>query len=259
MMLDLDLALSEAQLWLWQGFVVFLRVGAIIALAPAFGEEAVPPRIKLVVALGFTLIVLPGVAGQIGPPPASFIARLGYCGAEVMAGLLFGLLIRIFVMVLQIAGTIAAQAASISQLFGGSAGAEPQPAIGHLLVTAGLALAVMAGLHVQLAAYLLHGYVLVPPGTLPDAGTALEVGLEGIARGFGLAFSLAAPFVAAALLYNLILGIINRAMPQLMVTFVGAPALTLGGLLLLMLAAPPMLALWSDALSRFLAAPFAGP
>ncbi|MFC3118840.1 flagellar biosynthetic protein FliR [Jhaorihella thermophila] len=38
-----------------------------------------------------------------------------------------------------------------------------------------------------------------------------------------LPFSLSAPFVIASLLYNLTLGAINRAMPQLMVTLVGAP------------------------------------
>ena len=56
-------------------------------------------------------------------------------------------------------------------------------------------------------------------------------------RTFALAFSLAAPFVTAALLYNIALGVINRAMPQLSVTFIGAPALTAGGLLLILVAA----------------------
>jgi flagellar biosynthetic protein FliR len=64
--------------------------------------------------------------------------------------------------------------------------------------------------------------------------------------------------VIASLLYNLALGAINRAMPQLMVSFVGAPALTLGGLALLALAAPILLSFWSDAVERALFQPFAG-
>jgi flagellar biosynthetic protein FliR len=52
------------------------------------------------------------------------------------------------------------------------------------------------------------------------------------------------------------LGVINRAMPQLMVTLIGAPALTAGGLMLLLLAAPVMLAVWAEAFGTFLLDPF---
>ncbi|MFY8145461.1 MAG: flagellar biosynthetic protein FliR, partial [Rhodobacter sp.] len=52
---------------------------------------------------------------------------------------------------------------------------------------------------------------------------------------------------------------INRAMPQLMVAFVGAPALTAGGLVLLALSTPLALAVWLAALNGFFAAPFAVP
>ena len=63
-------------------------------------------------------------------------------------------------------------------------------------------------------------------------------GTARVAQAFALGFSLAAPFVIAGFAYNLALGAINRAMPQLMVAFIGAPAITAGGLLILMLAAP---------------------
>ena len=69
-------------------------------------------------------------------------------------------------------------------------------------------------------------------------------------------FAIAAPFVIAAMIYNIALGAINRAMPQLLVSFVGAPAITFGGIALLFLAAPIMLAKWLDVLHRFLANPF---
>jgi flagellar biosynthetic protein FliR len=74
-----------------------------------------------------------------------------------------------------------------------------------------------------------------------------------------LAFTLAAPFVIVSVLYNLTLGIINRAMPQMMVVFVGAPVITLGGLLMLFLLAPGMLNLWMRALEHFVSNPFGSP
>ena len=77
-----------------------------------------------------------------------------------------------------------------------------------------------------------------------------------VAHAFELAFVLAAPFVLMSVLYNLALGVINKAMPQLMVAFVGAPVITLGGLFLLFLAAPTMLTVWMSGLDQFMANPF---
>ena len=256
MTLDLASILPLAQTALWTGFVVFLRVAAMLALVPAFGEQSVPARVRLALALAFTLIVLPAVTPLIPAAPSLAPQAAGLIVVEVMNGALFGLILRFFVLALQIAGAIAAQSTSLSQLFGGASGAEPQPAIGHILILSALALITILGLHVRLAAFMIQSYTLIPTGTLPSPQVIADAGLREVTRCFGLGFALAAPFVIASLIYNVTLGVINRAMPQLMVAFVGAPAITAGGLVLLMLAAPLMLSVWSTALFAFMDAPF---
>jgi len=77
------------------------------------------------------------------------------------------------------------------------------------------------------------------------------MGTERVASTFQLAFSLAAPFVVASFIYNISLGVINRAMPHLMVAFVGAPFTTLGGLVLLLLVTPHLISRWHSALDQF--------
>lgn len=239
-------------------FIVFLRVGAAMAALPAFGEQTLPQRVRLAMALAFTAVVFPAVAGEVQPVVAAGRLVAPYLLTEPLAGVAFGLVLRLFVLVLQMAGAIAAQATSLSQLFAGS-GVEPQAAMGHLLTVGGLALAVMAGLHVRLAEALILSYQALPAGAFPAAADILGWGLGNVARAFALAFSLAAPFVIASLIYNVALGVINRAMPQLMVAFVGAPALTAGGLVLLALALPPALVLWQLQFQAFLGAPFDVP
>ena len=54
------LAFIEATLW--HGFAVFLRVGAMVALMPAFGEASVPTRVTLVVIFEFTFITTPALS-----------------------------------------------------------------------------------------------------------------------------------------------------------------------------------------------------
>ena len=55
------------------------------------------------------------------------------------------------------------------------------------------------------------------------------------------------------------LGAINRAMPQLMVSMVGAPALTLGALALLAVVTPVLLSVWLGVFQDYLADPFRAP
>lgn len=233
---------------LWHLFSVFLRVSAVVSVLPAFGERSVPVRVKLGIAFAFSLIVAPLVPNM--PPPLNPVGFSALVGIEVLIGLSLGIAIRFFVMALQVAGSIAAQATSLSQLLG-SAAAEPVPAMGYLLMLAGLALAAMAGLHIRVAEFLVQSYGVFPMGQLPTASGLSEWGVRRVARMFSLAFALSAPFVIASLIYNLTLGVINRAMPQLMVAFVGAPVITFGGLALLMVGAPLILSVWVDALMGF--------
>lgn len=244
------LAISEALLW--HGFAVFLRVGSFIGLMPGFGEASVPVRIKLALAFVMTLPVAAAIPPFVMGPDLSAILPLIL--TETIAGVLLGLSLRMFVIVLQTAGAIAAQATSLAQVFAG-AGGDPQPAMAHLLVIAGLALAMLAGLHVKAVSLIILSYEMFAPGQWPVAGVVAVWGSGIIGRAFALAFTLAAPFVIVSVLYNLTMGAINRAMPQLMVVFVGAPLITFGGLAVLMLLTPLLLQVWLAAFDTFLLDP----
>lgn len=239
----------------WTGFVVFLRTAAIVALMPAFGEQSVPVRVRLALAIAFTLIVAP--AAPIDIPDPDLRTLVHFTASEVLIGTAIGLALRLFILALQTAGSIAAQSTSLAQMIGGAV--EPMPAMGYVLVVTGLALAVTFGLHVKVAALIIETYQSFPAGTFPNPAALADWGVGQVAHAFRLAFAMAVPFVIASFVYNLTLGVINRAMPQLMVAFVGAPFTTFGGLALLFLATPIILNAWHDALDVFLAAPLQDP
>ncbi len=241
---------------------VFARVGAVAALAPGFGEQAVPTRMRLAAAIAFTAIVWPAVAplaigaagADAGGAGAAALWRLIL--AEATAGLALGLAIRMFVFALQFAGSIAAQSTAVAQILGGGVTPDPMPAIGAILTLAGITLALAGGLHVKLATAMISSYDVLPYGVFPVAGDLAEWGVARASEAVALAFALASPFIVAALLYNLALGAINRAMPQLMVAFIGAPAITAGALILLFACGPVALAHWAGLLDIALATPF---
>lgn len=245
-MLDYLIPLIIPQDAIWASSLVFFRIGAAMTFLPAFGEQVVPARIKLAAALAFTALLLP----LIWPTVEHVTNRedwFALIGPEVVAGLLIGFLFRSMVFALQIAGIIAAQSTSLSQFFGGGMGIDPQPAFSTLLVVSGLCLAVMLGLHVRILELFLSSYDSIPFGTWPLSGDTAQWAISQVSYVFGLGFSLAGPFVLASLIYNLGLGAINKAMPQLMVALVGAPAISFGGLLLLLLTGPVILTIWGRA------------
>lgn len=241
--------LGEPMILTW--FLVFLRVGGMVAVLPAFGEQSLPPRLRLGVALAFSTVILPAV------PVVGAALNPAVMATEAAIGLMFGLGLRFLVFALQTAGMIIAQSISLAQLFG--VVGEPQPVVGNLLTVAALALAVSQGLHIKAAQLMIQSYSLFPPGEVPAAADAARWGLGQVTRSFALGFQLAAPFVLVAFLYNIALGVISRAMPQLMVTMIGAPAIALGGMALLAIASPMLLAIWHDALDSFLSRPLLLP
>lgn len=237
--------------------LVFLRIGALMALMPGFGERVIAGRVRLGLAMAFTAVVAPAVAVGLPSPPADLAGYLFLLFAETLNGLALGFMIRLWLMAIEMAGGLAAQSGSLSQMFGTSG--EPMPAMSHLLTSAALTLAMIGGLHVRLAAGLILSYDALPLGQFPAADLMRDWSLSGITAAVALAFQLAAPFVIAALIYNVALGAMNRAMPALMVSLIGAPALSAGTLIMLLLAAPLMLGLWSGSFHSFLDDPFRLP
>ena len=249
---ELAALLGVGQEYLLGGFFVMLRVGPIIGFMPGYGEAVVSVRVKLALGLCLTLAVLPLI--EPGNLPTDRFDMLAAVFRETLLGLFMGLGMRFFVIALQTAGSMAAQATSLAQLFAGAA-AEPMPAIGHLLVVAGLALAMIMDLPVRVIEFLAMTYRVFPIGGDYELSRLAEWASGLASRSFALAFSMAAPFLVMSLLYNLVLGVINRAMPQLMVAFVGAPVITAGGLIFLLIFGPIMLTLWWSAFDTFLSRP----
>lgn len=235
---------------------VFARVGAAVALLPGFGETALPARVKLGAAVAFAVIVWPAVAPLTRPVDdmgAGFALTLG---AEAAVGLTLGLSVRLMILALQTAGAIAAQSTSIAQIMGEGLTADPLPAYANVLAVGGIALAFALGLPAYAAAALIGSYETFPFGVFPVAGDLAEWGVMRVAGAFATALGIASPFLAAAFAYNVALGAINRAMPSLMVAFVGAPAITGGALLLMALATPLALNVWGGRLTLVMADPF---
>ncbi|SDY44590.1 flagellar biosynthetic protein FliR [Jannaschia faecimaris] len=244
-LLDLHGTIAPA---LSQLFIVVLRVGGLMLLLPGLSDRMIPSRIRLVTTFALSVAVAPSIAVPLTIGGELIII-------ETSIGLALGAVLRFLVSALTMAGMMAAQLTSLAQLFGST---EPSSAMGNLLNLAGLALLMASGLPLMIVDLLIRSYDVLPLGLPPPGRDMVEWGVSRAAEAFALAFALAAPFALAALIYNAAMGVINRAMPQLMVALVGAPAITWASAVLLLLAAPLILSVWKTAMIAALADPLGG-
>jgi flagellar biosynthetic protein FliR len=232
--------------------LTFARVGTLVMLMPGIGEQMIPVRVRLGVALLLTLVLFPLTRTLLpagGTPEAIIAVLIG----EIAVGLVLGLAVRMVVGALQTAGNIVAQqlglafAMSVDPAMGGQ-----QAAIGNFLTLLGITLIFAADLHHLAIMAIRDSYAFLPPAGVPDVGDAAMLAMRAVGRGFALAVQIAAPFIAFGILFNLGLGVLSRLMPQLQVFFLAMPATILIGMLLLLVALGVMMGVFLEDLAQFL-------
>ena len=159
-------------------------------------------------------------------------------------GAFLGFAFRLTIFVLQVLGNIASQALSISQPLGQGITMEPNTTISTMLMMVGVTLLMTADFHVEAFGILYKSYEVFPLGSTPDFDRMAYMLTQKAMGIFEISVTLAFPFILLNFVYNLLLGFVNRAMPQLLVSFVGMPAITGVGMVLLAIAAGTLLIAW---------------
>ena len=95
--------------------LVFTRLGAALMMLPGFGEFSVSARVRLVFALALTIVILPLVIDRLPPLPEQTLTLFMLLGGEIFIGLAIGMMTRILVSALQVAGTIIAYHAGMGR------------------------------------------------------------------------------------------------------------------------------------------------
>lgn len=223
---------------------IFVRLSVLVFLLPGLGEISIPVRVRLTMAMVMTWVTLPIIL------PAEPLANISLAESfllfakESFYGFFLGFSLRIMLFVLQIFGNILAQALSLSQIFGEGLVSEPNTTISTLFLMAGVTLAVTADLHIMAVEIFVDSYRTFPFAYSPSAEASAFFTMEKAMGAFRFAVTLSIPFIILNFVYNLMLGFLNRAMPQLMVSFVGIPAITGAGLFLLVISSTTMLLAW---------------
>jgi flagellar biosynthetic protein FliR len=163
-------------------------------------------------------------------------------GQELLVGAVLGLLVRLTISALQVAGSIAAQQMGLGFVTAVDPTQGQQGVIvGNFLAVLGITLIFATDLHYLVIAALNDSYTLFRPGEVPIIGDVASLLSSTAASAFRIGIQLAAPFLVFGLSFNLGLGVLARLMPQMQVFFVGLPLSIMIGFLILLLALGAMM------------------
>ncbi len=224
--------------------LVFCRVGSAAVVLPTLGESFVNPRVRLLLVLMISIVMAPAVENKLPAMPTLLIPLLLLIITEVLIGMFIGLMMRVVFASLATAGTIMAFLTGFSNALLFNPLLNDQGSLHAVLLSMlGLMLVFVTDLHHLLFIAIADSYVMFQPGVIPVVGDMANAFARQVADSFAMGFSLASPFIVVALVYNVLLGLIARLMPQFQVFFVAMPLQIIIGLIVLFIATPAMM-LW---------------
>ena len=214
----------------------FSRIGTMIMLLPGLGEMSVPMRVRLTIALVLTAVLLPLHRQNYVLDLRELGPVIIMLGQEVLVGVILGLVARLTISALQVAGAVVAQQMGLGFVTAVDPSQGQQGVIvGNFLSVLGITLIFATDLHYLVIAALYDSYAIFKPGEIPVMGDVANLLSTTVSGAFRVGVQLSAPFLVFGLLFNLGLGVLSRLMPQMQVFFVGMPLSILVGFLILFL------------------------
>jgi flagellar biosynthetic protein FliR len=230
--------------------LLLVRPGMLMLLAPGFGGNYAPTRIKigLTALIGITLMPSVGVLPVGDPLPLVLIV-----GREIAIGAALALGVTILITGAEFAGHLAGHQMGLSY----GATVDPQSGVRNPLLSvlfgniAVITFLMIDGHHAVLRA-LRQSYVDLPIGM----GGVNAAMYQNVGRLLGIVFSLGvrlvAPVVLVLFLVEIAMALLARSAPMLNLNAAGAPVRMLVGLLMLALMVPAVASVVAGAASSVL-------
>lgn len=237
-MIELDAI--EVSHWISRYLYPFARISGLLMVMPLFGTRMVSQRVRLLLAVAITLVIVPVLPPFPGPDALS-LASLVIIFQQLLIGIALGFVVELVTQIFVIAGQL------IAMQTGLGIATTVDPSQGASVVVVSQWLLFM----VSLVFLSLNGH-LVLIEILADSFITLPVGFDGLGpEAFGLIVSwsgwmfaaalvIALPALTALLIVNLAFGVMTRAAPQLNIFSLGFPVTMLVGLLILWLSLSDM-------------------
>ena len=223
--------------------LIFTRVGALTVTAPLFSGRRVPLLLRaglsLILALLFRPFVAVAEAGDIALP---LLAMLLF--KEALVGLTLGYVANMIFQVVQMAGEMQ----DVQAGFGLAGVVDPNfgqssAVLGQLIMACTWLIFLLANGHHLLLHAMMESFAVVPLAGLEYQGALVPQMFHVVTALMGLALKMSAPVIAAVLLADVALGMLQRTAPQLNIIAIGFQVKIAVAVVVLFLALPLLLTL----------------
>jgi flagellar biosynthetic protein FliR len=228
--------------------LVFARIGTALMLMPGFGSTYTPARIRLLLALGLSLVIAPVVKSSLPAEPPSAFGLAGAIGIEAVIGAFLGTVALIMMSSLETGGLFIAQQMGLSNSYIFSPQTQTQESLpGTLLSLGGVVLLFVTDMHHMLISSLVDSYQIFRFDDVFAIGDMPSSIIKLVSQSFLIGFNIATPFIVVGLLLFVSFGLIARLMPQVQIFFITLPLQTGLGMIVFAACMPLMMRYWMAA------------
>ncbi|OOZ42136.1 flagellar biosynthetic protein FliR [Solemya pervernicosa gill symbiont] len=216
----------------------FVRIGAMFTIAPIFGSQMLPMRVKLLIAVTVTLVLIPVIPAVPNLDPLSPQGIF-----TLMQQFLIGFSMGFVLQLVMGAITMGGHSVAMGMGLGFASMVDPQngvqvPVLSQYFLILTTLLFLSLNGHLIMIDVLAQSFHILPVGT---SGLLAE-GVWGLVQWGGQMFAgavlIAMPVMISLMVVNIGFGVMMRAAPQLNIFAVGFPITMLIGFVLIMVTLP---------------------
>jgi len=241
----MDLSGQLASLWQWTPplMLVMARIGALFFSAPLLGGPFVPMRVKTLLTLAISVLVLPTL-GTAMPEHLPLDGRYLLMLVEELAiGATIGFACTCIFEGVRAGGELINRYAGFSaaENFDPEAGTGEGP-IGDLLLVGMVLVFLAADAHLHLIATVSASFTAVPVGAWTMSPKLLAMAAAGTDQCMAVACMISFPVLAIILLITVAEGVLSKAVPQINILFMSFSVKILVALLVMYAGMPATVA-----------------
>jgi flagellar biosynthetic protein FliR len=220
--------------------IIMARLVPAFYLAPFLGGKMVPSVVKVGLSMVLAFVLYPVISSSL-PLNYSYVFIISLFIKEIFIGLILGFVIAFNFYTLEIAGRL------IDMMRGVNLAEVLVPQLqartsifANFYIQLGIVLFILIGGHQVFIRIFASSFELLPPFSFPKVspGSFLQGMIVISSRLILTGFIISLPAIAAIWLSELVLGLINRAAPQIEVFFLGMPLRVCLGIIIVLLILP---------------------
>ncbi|AHA27764.1 flagellar biosynthetic protein FliR [Candidatus Liberibacter americanus] len=208
-------------------FLIFCRIGGCITILPGFSTSYVPIRIRLWIAISFSIVLFPFLWDMIYPKV--FAEKSDYLKLimmESLLGFLYGFIVHMYTLGLQFLGNTISTAIGLNlQMSMGISETTPETSFGSFIGVMGLLVLWVTDFHHHIFYEMVKSYEITPIGNYQYIrfDNILFYITNLLQKIFIIMTRLSGPFLFFCVVFNFSIGLLNKLVPQIPVYFVSAP------------------------------------